>query len=164
MSTTDVIWDRFNLRDCGRCLLESSIFPGLSTEGFVLENRFSVDLNLIWRLESEWPRLCSHEPLSTEHDRRALVVDSFPFTRRNLTGRLMAAGLARGLHFTAHPLARPIPKCTAKTLCFPSREVRICWKRPQTVQLWNRPVNTNAALESWLGKRPQGSEGILPLS
>jgi len=42
--------------------------------------------------------------------------------------------------------------------------VRICWKRPQALQLWNRSVNTNAALESWLGERPQGGKGVVPLS
>lgn len=61
-------------------------------------------------------------------------------------------------------LARSIPKCTTKTSCFPSRKIRICWKPPQTVQLWHRPVDANAALEGWMGKRPQGGEGLSPLS
>lgn len=64
----------------------------------------------------------------------------------------------------AHSLARTIPECAARTFCFPVRKVRPCWKRPQFVQLCNRPLKANATLEGWMGERSQGCDGLLPLS
>jgi hypothetical protein len=61
-------------------------------------------------------------------------------------------------HCSAYPLARAIPECAAKSFRFPIRKVRPCWKRPQLLQLCNRPVNANATWGVRMGKRPRAAK------